>query len=86
MNQYINPTTDEPYNVVDIIICFESVLIGLFSLIGALGFLPAIFGAFASGSQIFELIEREPKIQSLQKDEFGFSSFETIDLGSGIQF
>ena len=75
-----NPFHGRVTNVADIVIVMQAQLFGMFSVMGILHGLPAIFQALVAGKEVINLIDRTPEITSKPDGE---SDFKICD---GIKF
>lgn len=75
-----NPFHGRPTAVYDIVQCYQAMMYCMFSVMGIMSNLPAIFAALSAGQTVLDLIERKPEIVS---KENSVSNFKILN---GIQF
>ena len=84
-----NPTFDRDVSVRDIVLTYQSVMFGMFTVLQIQAILPAVLRALVVGKEIIEVIDRVPKIESPcdPKDKNRKSTGVTkIEIEDGIHF
>lgn len=61
--QVINPNTDTPYQVGDIVAVSQAMIMSMMQIIGILPNVTAVAKAGVMGKKVFDIIERQPLIQ-----------------------
>ena len=79
----VNPTTNEPYTVVDVIIVYQAELYGLVTFASTLPIIPAIDRALVVGKKVFDLIDRQPEIDTPKDPD---QICNEINIEDGIHF
>lgn len=62
-DKWINPNTGEIYDMYEIIICLQAMMMSMMSSGTLIPILPAITNALISAKRIFDVIERTPEIR-----------------------
>jgi hypothetical protein len=59
-NGWNNARTGQPFDIMDVMVTFQSLIYGMFTFTAIIGLIPAIMRARIVGKIVFDLIEREP--------------------------
>lgn len=84
-----NPTFGRDVNVRDIVLTYQSIMFGMFTVLQIQSILPAVLRALVVGKDVIEVIDRVPKIKSPcdpnDKDRKS-TGVTKIEIEDGIKF
>ena len=77
-----NPFTGKLIVVADIVLTYQAMIFGMFTILGILGLIPAVTKALATGREVMDVIERVPEIRNSEAEKL----VTKIEINDGIKF